>query len=300
MTSRPSRTMVHKEVRIDAPMSDTSSPSTAVEAAGRENEKVRPAKDKKKKGIEWNPQKWEWPSSLAWVPGQLNYQGFKPVIRSSIAVWIVSPMFVVWLTTLVVSAFILYRYRRSCWASVLFISRRRIHSTARQPNKLPPFCGLYLTEVPTFLNLCYNMIFVCLAWCVSIFSQLASTHLRGYTTAEDAIRELQDAGYCGTTDATTCLTTAIFKGYFLEITPTVVNAVFFTIAMSITLWVKAKYKKYVFSCVFATICLVITMSYGPLYPYFDGTLGVFPVLLYVIDKLATSNRTEYVLNTFGI
>lgn len=125
---------------------------------------------------------------------------------------------------------------------------------------------------------------MCLTWCVSVFSQLVSTRLRGYTTAEDAIRELQDAGYCGTTDPTTCLTDAIFDGYFLEIAPTVVNAVFFTISISITLWVKAKYKQYVFACVFATISLVITMSYSPLFPYFDGTLGVFPVLFCVIDK----------------
>jgi hypothetical protein len=140
--------------------------------------------------------------------------------------------------------------------------------------------------VPTFIDLCTNLIFVCLAWCVNVFSQLASTRLRGYTTAEDAIRELQDAGYCGTTDPTTCLTDAIFKGYFLETAPTVVNAVFFTIGISIILWVKARYKQYVFACVFGTICLVITMSYGPLYPYFNGTLGVFPLLFCVIDEIS--------------
>ena len=138
--------------------------------------------------------------------------------------------------------------------------------------------------MPTFFNLCYNLIFVCLVWCVNVFAQLASAHLRGYTTQEDAIRQLQESGYCGTTEPATCLTDAIFKGYFLDIAPTVVNAVFFFLAISVILWVKAKYKQYVFACVFATIALVITSSYGPLFPYFNGTLGVCPLLLRLINK----------------
>ena len=92
---------------------------------------------------------------------------------------------------------------------------------------------------------------------------------------EDAMRQLQESGYdCGNRMLQACLEDAIYKGYFLEISPTVVNAVFFAIAASVILWVKANYKQYVFSCVFATICLVITMSCGPLYPYFNGTLRV--------------------------
>jgi hypothetical protein len=52
--------------------------------------------------------------------------------------------------------------------------------------------------------------------------------------------------------------------------------VFFAVGAAVMLWIKLKHKQYVFSTVFGTICLVITMSYGPLFPYFYGTLGVFP------------------------
>jgi hypothetical protein len=100
---------LHKEVRIEAPMSHCSSPSTAASTAvSAVGEKEKVGQDKKK-GIEWNPQKWKWPPFLAWVPGQLNYQGFKPVIRSSFAVWIVFPVFVLALTT--VSRFYFYFVR---------------------------------------------------------------------------------------------------------------------------------------------------------------------------------------------
>jgi Putative ER transporter, 6TM, N-terminal len=82
-------------------------------------------------------------------------------------------------------------------------------------------------------------------------------------------------GYnCGNSVPSQCLQQAIFEGVFLETKSIVVHAVLFAIGISIILWVKMKYKQYVFSCVFAVICLVITMSYGPLYPYFNGTLGV--------------------------
>lgn len=73
--------LAHKEVRIDVPSSDTNDTgSTAVES-----EKG----DKKRWTI--NPQTWKWPVYLSWVPGKLNWQGLKPVLRSAIASWIVFP-----------------------------------------------------------------------------------------------------------------------------------------------------------------------------------------------------------------
>lgn len=102
-----------------------------------------------------------------------------------------------------------------------------------------------------------------------------SHRIRGYPSQEDAILQLQRDGYdCGTLSPSQCLQTTVFQGYFLEAGPVVVYAVFFALAASLILWIKLKYKQYTFSCVFATICLVITMSYGPLFPYFYGTLGV--------------------------
>lgn len=70
----------HKEVRLDVPPSSTDSASTAVDS-----EKSSPKKCK----LNFNPQTWKWPKYLSWVPGQLNWQGLKPVIRCSIASWIV-------------------------------------------------------------------------------------------------------------------------------------------------------------------------------------------------------------------
>lgn len=81
MTSKASGTTIasNREVRLDVPLKDDA------DAAAIESEK----ETRKKSGIPWNPQKWEWPDFLSWVPGQLNWQGLKPVIRCSIASWIV-------------------------------------------------------------------------------------------------------------------------------------------------------------------------------------------------------------------
>jgi hypothetical protein len=92
---------------------------------------------------------------------------------------------------------------------------------------------------------------------------------------EDAVLEFEKMGYdCGTMEPATCFQYAIFEGTFLEAGPCVVYAVFFALAAALLLWIKTRYKQYVFSCVFGTIGLAITMSYGPLFPYFNGSLGV--------------------------
>src|ERR1700724_1540391 len=71
--------LAHKEVRVDVPSADANdSESTAVESEKSE---------KNRRTI--NPQTWKWPVYLSWVPGQLNWQGLKPVLRSAIASWIV-------------------------------------------------------------------------------------------------------------------------------------------------------------------------------------------------------------------
>jgi hypothetical protein len=133
-----------------------------------------------------------------------------------------------------------------------------------------------LIIVPVFVRLVYNILFVCFSWMVNVIASIIGHRMRGYPTQEDAIQQLLSSGYdCGTSTPQQCLQIAIYQGYFLEIGPTCINALFFSVATTIILWIKMKYKQYVFSCVFAIICLVITMSYGPLYPYFDGTLGVY-------------------------
>ena len=128
------------------------------------------------------------------------------------------------------------------------------------------------------MRLVYNLLFLCFSWTISVIASIISHRLRGYPNQDDAIQHLLSSGYdCGTSTPQQCLQNAIFQGYFLETGPTCINALFFSIGVSIILWVKMKYKQYVFSCVFAIIGLVITMTYGPLYPYFDGTLGVHPI-----------------------
>lgn len=135
--------------------------------------------------------------------------------------------------------------------------------------------GFRLIVVPTFVRLVYNLLFVCFAWMINVIASIISHRMRGYPSQDDAIQQLLSSGYdCGTSTSQQCLQTAIYQGYFLEIGPTCINALFFSVATSLVLWIKMKYKQYVFSCVFAIIGLVINMSYGPLYPYFDGTLGV--------------------------
>lgn len=73
----------HKEVRLDVPPRN-SSDSNAVES------EKKTSHDKKKSKVTFNPQAWKWPAILSWVPEQLTWQGLKPVIRCSIASWIVS------------------------------------------------------------------------------------------------------------------------------------------------------------------------------------------------------------------
>ena len=134
-----------------------------------------------------------------------------------------------------------------------------------------------LNVVPLFVRSVYNLLFVCSAWAVSVIAGAISHRIRGFPTQQDALLQLQNMGFdCTDLSDAACLQLAIFNGYFLETGPVVVHAVFFALGAAIMLWIKLKYKQYVFSTVFGTICLVITMCYGPLFPYFYGTLGVFP------------------------
>jgi hypothetical protein len=82
MSSQTSGAAIHPQTGVRSTVPPTpDSDSTAIEA--------EKPKEKKAK-VQLNPQKWNWPSYLAWVPGQLNWQGLKPVIRCSIASWIVA------------------------------------------------------------------------------------------------------------------------------------------------------------------------------------------------------------------
>src|SRR5271154_5850190 len=85
MSSLASGTAIHhnKEVRLDLPPSQDSE-STAVPEPSEKPHSKKPK-------FSWNPQKWKYPAILSWVPGQLNWQGLRPVIRSSVASWIVCP-----------------------------------------------------------------------------------------------------------------------------------------------------------------------------------------------------------------
>jgi hypothetical protein len=74
--------LVHKEVRIEAPPSHGS--DTTVVDSEKSQEK------KSKSNVRLNPQTWKWPPYLSWIPGQLNWQGLKLVLRSAIAAWIVN------------------------------------------------------------------------------------------------------------------------------------------------------------------------------------------------------------------
>src|ERR1700694_2623907 len=120
--------------------------------------------------------------------------------------------------------------------------------------------------VPTFVRSVFNVLFVCASWTVSVIAGVIANRVRGNPSQEDAFKALAESGYdCGTMSQAQCLQQAIFKGVFLEAGPCVVFALFFALAAAVMLWIKAKYKQYVFSTVFGTICLVITMSYGPLF-----------------------------------
>ena len=142
----------------------------------------------------------------------------------------------------------------------------------------------------------YNILFVCFSWTVSVIAGVISNKIRGNPTEADALQKLATSGFdCGTMSQAECLQLAIFNGVFLEAGPTVVYAVFFALAAAILLWVKQRYKQYVFSCIFAMICLVITMSYGPLFPYFNGSLGVFFIVLGLM--IVNICHSEYILCT---
>jgi len=95
-TSRSSATAVSTHqtapsVRFLSPTTTTNDSDSA--ANGSAEKPNGTANGKKKEQKDWktrlNPQKWNYPSFLSWVPAQLNWQGFKPVIRCSIATWIV-------------------------------------------------------------------------------------------------------------------------------------------------------------------------------------------------------------------
>jgi Putative ER transporter, 6TM, N-terminal len=124
----------------------------------------------------------------------------------------------------------------------------------------------------------YNLLFVCFSWSISVIAAAIVQNVRGFPTAADAWQQLQSDGYdCQGQSPQKCLTVAIFQGYFLDTTTVLVHVMLLAAAEALILWVKVNYKQHAFSCVFATICLVITMSYGAYYPYFNGNFGVYVV-----------------------
>jgi hypothetical protein len=182
-------------------------------------------------------------------PKKLSWDDYKPIIRSAIAAWLGVLLMIVpaSLKILGQAAFLVL--------VVVFAN--------------PPDGPV----VKVAYNSVWNILFVGAAWIVYIISSRAATAAR--TTVIDQTRlELADFnGYsCGSTPQE-CFTAAIFDGRFVEGPSSLIYATFFFLGIAVLLFIKVRYPQRVFSGIFATVALIISHLYGPLFPYFYPNLG---------------------------
>ncbi|BFZ62657.1 hypothetical protein YB2330_003760 [Saitoella coloradoensis] len=121
--------------------------------------------------------------------------------------------------------------------------------------------------IVTFWRSVYNIILVLLAWAWGIVAARIATAVRDEYV-----------------DLTSVNRVAIFNGDYVETKSSVVFAVFLAFGAGFFLWIKSKYPALIFGSVFSMICVVVTCTYGALFPYFYPLLGSLFVVPLVIQS----------------
>lgn len=159
------------------------------------------------------------PSALAWIPPKLNWKGYRPVLRSSIAAW---------------CGLILMMGTKSeamlGQASFLVLVVATINPAAT------PIATTLETTMFQFLLVGISWAWGCLglliAWEARTEHKLTATTYQAVVAAPFVAQGLSG------TDLTNAVQEAIFKGFFLEARSSAVCAIFMGVAVGFGLWLR--------------------------------------------------------------
>lgn len=139
-----------------------------------------------------------------------------------------------------------------------------------------PCGGFSIMQSIVFGFIC--VLFAVIGWIFAIVSMAISTHLRGNHPLSYYVQDLIEKQICipSTTPIVPndpqikmCLQNEIFHGRYLDARCTVIHAVAMVIGLTFFVFVKLQYLPLVFGGVVGIITLMITVTYGLYFPYFQ-------------------------------
>ncbi|ORY87154.1 hypothetical protein BCR37DRAFT_146301 [Protomyces lactucae-debilis] len=182
-------------------------------------------------------------------PKNLEWDDYKPIIRSAVAAWIGVLLMIIPRTLRVLGQ-----------ASFLVL----VVIFANPPDG---------PVIKVIYNALWNMLFVGAAWVIFIVSSRSATAARINVINPQTLRLTDFSGYSCNSTPQECFQAAIFEGRFVEAGPSLVFAAFLAIGVAVALSIKVRYPQRVFSVIFSLVALIISHLYGPLFPYFYPALG---------------------------
>ncbi|EEB09238.1 hypothetical protein SJAG_04423 [Schizosaccharomyces japonicus yFS275] len=219
-------------------------------------------------------QRCHWPKVLAWVRPKLNKKGLRPVIRSAIAAWIAMLLLICRHTNRVLG--------QSSFFVVIVASL------------FPPMEPV----APMLWKTAYQFVFLFSAWAWTIVASKLATVSRGSPSPAESLQVAVSQGFQCTvslTNVNQCLLEAIYQGYFVRALPSIIWALFEFVGVAVIMRIKVKYPPLTFSCVFSCICVIISACYGPLYPYFTVSIGLFFIIPFCVQTAIAVGCTLFIL-----
>ncbi|KAM0786302.1 hypothetical protein ACM66B_001780 [Microbotryomycetes sp. NB124-2] len=218
------------------------------------------------------------PAWLAWIPPRLNWKGFRPVVRASIAAWCGL------LLVLIPSS-----QRMLGQASFLCLVVTIISPAAY------PIATVLETTFFQFLLVASSW-----AWsCITIAISHAVRTKYKFTQPEFqrfAAQKFLNSGLTGAA-LTTAIQEDLYHGAYLEAAPSVVCAVFFGVATGFLLWLRGYLGPgpVLFGVIFGIILQSITATIAALIPYADYSLGFVFFLPFVCQQAVQLACTLFVV-----
>ncbi|GAA5852185.1 hypothetical protein JCM8547_006692 [Rhodosporidiobolus lusitaniae] len=191
------------------------------------------------------------PEFLAWIPPHLNWKGMRPVIRSSIAAWLL------------------------CGPSA-----RELGQASFLVLIVSTICPASLPIASMLEQTFFQFLLVSVSWawaCIALAIAHASRSVHKYSQTEFAqVAAARYASAGSAADVQSAVQLSIFHGAWLEASSSVVCAVFLSIAVGFLLWLRGHLGPgpATFGCIFAIIMQVITMTTGVLFPYAYYAIGL--------------------------
>lgn len=221
-----------------------------------------------------NPDAWNLPPSLQFIPKNLNRKGLKPVIRAAINSWI---------------AFLLVLARHT--NRVLGMSSFFVVITSILVPAMEPIAPMLWKTLFQFL-----LLFSAYAW--TVLAAKLATVARGSPSREASLAQAVSEGFVCPDPSqgfNYCIREAVFQGYFVRPLPSIIWALFEFSAVALFIRLKMKYPPLNFPCVFSIICTAVSANMGPMYPYFYPRIGLFFIVPNCVQTGITIGCTLFIL-----